>query len=157
MMNERLKWMEDEARANAIFHVDSAAVLVKEANTTLNLLLAGAGGALAYMVALVQQGGVRWAAVGMAAVSVYLFALAALLIFKCLRIQPIWPTSNEPQNLNQPEMDFEQLRNADLESKQRCIERNRERNDRVGMWLNRCRAWVTITPVVFVLASALAY
>lgn len=156
-MDEKLKWVEDEARANAAFHVASADVLAKEANTTLNLMLAGASGSLAYMVTLAERGGWSWSAAGMGAVSAYLFMLSAILVFQCLRIRPIWPTANEPENLIKSDLALSDLITDQLASKQRCIIRNRDRNDEVGMWLNRCRVAVTVTPIVFVLAAVWVY
>jgi hypothetical protein len=152
-MNEKLKWIEDEARANAAFHVASADVLAKEANTTLNLMLAGASGSLAYMVSLVERSGWVWSAAGMGAVSGYLFALAAVLVVKCLRIRKIWPAANEPENLIKSDLDLADLMTDQLASKQRCIIRNRDRNEEVSLWLNRCRVAVTATPLVFILAA----
>jgi hypothetical protein len=154
-MNDRLKWIEDEVRRNAEFHVVSADALVRKANVTLNLLLTGAGGALAYMVSLFERSGWHWATVGVGAVSAYLFMLAALVVLKCLQIQPIWPTANEPNNLHQPDFDFIKLREFELRSKQRCIDHNCARNDLVSMWLNRVRVGISIAPIVFLLAAAL--
>ncbi|HJW23926.1 MAG TPA: hypothetical protein VJ576_03430 [Rhodocyclaceae bacterium] len=151
---EKLDFIEAAARANAAFHVASAEMLAKEANSTLLLLLSGAGGALAYAVNLFDKGGLPWAIAGMAAASVYLFALSAWLVWCALRIRPIWPTANEPATLLSADWTIEELREAELRSQQRCIERNRLRNDEIGAALNRVRIGASCVPLVFIVAAA---
>lgn len=157
-MKELLDFIEAEARANAAFHITNADNLTKESNSLLNLLLAGAGGALAFVAALVQKtvpvpGWQIWA---VGAGAVYLFCIAGLVVWRCLWVQDIWPPANEPKNFPLSGYTVEQIRQFDLENKQRCCDNNRLRNEAVGAWLNRCRALSAATPLVTALAAWVA-
>lgn len=150
---EILDYAEAAAKDNAAFHIANADALARESNALMNMLLAGAGGALAYLVTLTDKGAALWLRAGMAVTVAYLVIVAATLLYKCLRIRPIWPPANEPKNLIQDGFEVELVRLAELKNRQTCIDANRDRNDSVGMWLNRCRAMATATPVVFVVAA----
>lgn len=154
-MKELLDYIEGEARINAAFHLTNADNLTKEGNTLLNLLLAGAGGALALVAALLQKTTPvpSWQPWAVGAASAYLFILAALVVWKCLWVQEIWPPANEPKNFPLTGYTVEQIREFDLQNKQQCCDNNRVRNERVGTWLNRCRALAAATPVVTACAA----
>lgn len=153
---EIIDYAEAAAKENAAFHIANADALSRESNTLLNMLLAGAAGALAYLVTLTDKGSAIWLKAGMGATATYLFIVAAALLYKCLRIRPIWPPANEPKNLTPDGFDAESIRRSDLKNRQACIDANRDRNDSVGMWLNRCRAMATATPIVFSVAAWVA-
>ena len=85
---EKLDFFEASAKANAAFQIASAEYLTKEANATLLLLLSGGAGSLAYAISLFDKG-VLWAAAGMAACCLYLFLLAAVLVFGCLLLRDL--------------------------------------------------------------------
>lgn len=156
-MKELLDYIEAEARANAAFHIANADNLTKESNTLLNLLLAGAGGSLAFVAALLQKTTPvpSWQPWAVGAASAYLFVLAALVVWKCLWVQDIWPPANEPGSFPLTGYTVEQIRQFDLQNKQQCCDRNRARNERIGAWLNRCRALAAATPL-FTAAAAWA-
>jgi hypothetical protein len=153
-MSDELDFFEAEAKENAAFHIACAETLMREANTFLNLLLAGAGGALALMVTLAEKLAPTWQIFGTAATSAYLFLLAGLLLLKCLRVRPIYPPANEPKNLMQDGFSLEQIRRAEMKARQTCIDINRIRNDAVGLWLNRCRGMTAATPLIFLAVAA---
>ncbi len=150
---ELLDYVEAAAKDNAAFHLGNADVLARESNTLLNILLAGAGGSLAYLITLLDKGSALWMKAGVASIALYLFLVAALLLLKCLYIRPFFPATNEPKNLMAPEYPLESIRRVELQNRQACIDANRDRNDTVGMWLNRCRALATATPIVFAVVS----
>lgn len=152
-----LDYIEKEAKENAAFHLSNADSLIKESNALLNLLLAGAGGSLGLMITLAQKSAPHWQTWSVGAVSAYLFLLAGLLLYQCLWIKPLYPPANEPCNLMQEGFDVYQIRRADLQNKQACIDLNRERNDAVGLWLNQCRAMAACVPIVFVVAAWAVY
>ena len=156
-MNKALDFFEAEAQKNADFHLENAEALLREGNTFLNLLLAGAGGLLALMISLAEKTAPLWQTAGTGAASAYLFFLSGLLVFKCLWARPIYPPANEPKNLMQEGFEIEQIRRAELKTRQACIDANRDRNDLVGLWLNKCRAMAAFTPIVFAVAAGVAY
>lgn len=155
-MKELLDFIEAEARANAAFHITNADNLTKESNSLLNLLLAGAGGALAFAAALIQKTMPvpEWQVWAVTSAALYLFTLSALVVFKCLWVQDIWPPANEPKNYPLSGYTVEEIRKFDLENKQTCCDSNRLRNEKVGVWLNRCRVLAALTPLVTVLVAA---
>lgn len=152
---ETMRWVEGEARANAAFQVNCAEALERQASALLNLLLAGAGGALAYAVNLAEKHAAIWLQFGMVAVSFWLFAVAALLMVRVLWSRPIYGPANDPVNLKAAhEMDIAEALGYELENRQFCIASNRARNDAVGRWLNICRCLATATPLVFLVSAA---
>jgi hypothetical protein len=156
-MNTALDFFEAEAKENAAFHLANAEALLREGNTFLNLLLAGAGGSLALMVTLAEKSAPTWQTGGVGATSGYLFLLSALLLLKCLWVRPIYPPANEPKNLMQDGFEIEQIRKVEMRNRQACIDANRDRNDEVGLWLNRCRAMAAATPLIFLVVAAVVY
>ena len=152
---EKLDFLETEARSNAAFHIACADALENQGHTFLILVLAGAGAALGYAINLFEKSAQRWLVYGLVAVTVYLFVIAAIVTIKCLWARPMYPPANEPQNLDQESHDLDAIRRVDISNRQHCIDLNRDRNDVVGLWLNRCRLLAVATPIVFV-AVALA-
>ena len=156
---EKLDFFEASAKANAAFQIASAEYLAKEANATLLLLLSGGAGSLAYGVGLFDKG-VLWAAAGMAACCLYLFALAAVLVFGCLLLRDLYPPANEPGILMSPRASawsLDEMRRAELESQQRCIEKNRQRNTLIATWLQRVRVAIPLVVLVFIAAAGAAF
>lgn len=166
---DKLDYIEAEARGTADFHIGCADALAREANATVVLLFAGAGGALAYGVSLHDKPAVQWAAWGMAAAGLYLFLLSGLTVYHCLRVRPIYPPCNMPGLLlDAPEWGttppagavdgwlVSHVRDANLRSKDWCIRQNIERNDIVGHRLNLCRLWAAAVPLVFIAGAAAA-
>lgn len=144
-----LDYAEREGKAAMAFDIACTDALERAGNTLLNILLAGAGGALALAVTFYQSSADQWVIAGMGAVSVYLFALSALLVWGCLWARDICPPANEPQNLFNSETKrrrYFDIRRENIESLQRRIDWNTSRNDLTGMWLNRVRFLVALTP-----------
>lgn len=157
-MKELLDYIEGEAKSNAAFHITNADNLTKESNTLLNLLLAGAGGALALAGGLLQKAAPVpiWQIAAVGAAATYLFGLAWLVVNRCLRVQDIWPPANEPANYPLTGFSVDEVRQGDLINRQKCSDLNRIRNEDVGVWLNRSRTLAAATPVVTALAGVVA-
>ena len=153
---EKLDFFEASAKANAAFQIASAEYLTKEANATLLLLLSGGAGSLAYAVSLFDKG-VLWAAAGMAACCLYLFVLAAVLVFGCLLLRDLYPPANEPGILMAVDWTLDEMRRAELESQQRCIEKNRQRNTLIATWLQRVRVAIPLVVLVFIAVAGVAF
>lgn len=157
-----LDYVEAEAKASGEFQIACRDAVLKEANTTVAGLFAGGVGALAYAVNLAGKGGMDWAAWGMAASSVYLFAIALMAVVKCLTTQMVWPPANDPVLLLTAEElkgvgeeeGLKALRVANLHSKQRSIERNRDMNTSVAIKLDYVRKAAMLVPLVFSVVAA---
>jgi hypothetical protein len=153
---ETMKWIEGEARNNAEFQINCADALEKQASALLHLLLAGAGGALAYAVSLSEKHAASWQQAGMACTAIWLFIVAAILLVMALWSRPTYGPANDPENLHKAyEMELGVALKFELQNRQFCITKNRDRNDSVGRWLNICRALAAATPMVFIAAAVL--
>lgn len=146
---EKLDFIEAAAKGNAAFHLACAEALAKESNTLLTIVLTGAGASFGYAISLAEKNAPQWLLCGLGTVSIYLFAVAALTTWKCLWVGDIHPPENEPKNLIHDDFDVDAVRRAELNNKQECINRNKDRNTKTGLWLNRCRLFAAATPVVF--------
>lgn len=153
----KFDYIEAEAKANFAFHLACAETLAKEANVLLTVLLTGAGASFGFVINLVEKGASQWLLYGLGAVSAYLFAIAALTTWKCLWVRTMYPPANEPKNLNQTNLSIAAVRRSELKNKQIYIDKNKERNDSVADWLNRCRMLAAATPLVFAVAALASF
>lgn len=157
MNEESVKWVEDQARLVCAFQERVIDALEKQAAALLNLLLAGAGGSLAYAVNLVEKHSQAWQSAGMAAVAVWLFTVAALVLWRAMWSRAVFGPANDPAHLRAAyELDVTQARIYSLEHLQAGITANRARNDAVGRALNQCRLLAAATPIVFAVVAAAA-
>ncbi|HEX5338937.1 MAG TPA: hypothetical protein VFW53_10920 [Gallionella sp.] len=148
-MKELLDWTEKAALENLKFHLQNADNLAKEANTTLTVLLAALGAALAYTLKASDSGIVTTATIGVAVLTLYLTSLCGLLVFKCMKIAPIPAPANEPRNLYQKDFEFDALREVELSNMQERIDQAVARNDGTTAWLNRVRIGAVLSPFIF--------
>lgn len=153
-MSELLDYAERAGLDNMRERIEVAGLIQREANTAMSLILAGAGAALVFAA----QGNAARPELTIAAlvVSVYLFALAALLNWKCLGLLAYPSCSNVPANLNKPEYATVQIKAWELENLQARIEQALTINERRSDFLNRCRFAATLTPLIAFAAWAAA-
>lgn len=144
-MNETLDYAERCGMENMRERIEVAGVIQSEANTTMTLLLAGAGAALAYASDVEAQPAIATAAM---IVSAYLFAVAAVLTGTCLGLIAYPAAANEPKNLNQPDYATDQIRAWELENLQARIDQAVQINEHRSRWLNRCRFAAALTPII---------
>ncbi|WP_246184245.1 hypothetical protein [Paraburkholderia bonniea] len=147
-MNEQLVWVENQALENIRFHIQSAEIISKEANTTLTVFLAGIGGAAAYTVNLVDTHATIWLISATIVFGICLLILAGWIVCGCLRLRPIPSPTNEPVNLYQPEFSLGSLREAELKNLQTRINDLVTRNAQVADRLNRIRFCALISPII---------
>lgn len=153
-----MDYANEEAMINAQFQIECADSLQKSSGSLFTVLLSGAGGGLALSVSLFQAEAAIWLWFGVAAVSVYLFGIAAIIAYYCLQAQDLYPPANEPGNIYKAEnlqRGLDATLEALLASKQRCIDWNIERNARIALWFNRASLLATGTPLVFVASVAI--
>lgn len=155
-----VEYAEQEAKINAQYQIDCADSLQRSSSTLFTLLLSGAGGGLALSVSLFGNHSPQWLWLSVAAVSVYLFAIAGMLAYFCLQAQDLYPPANEPLNLYNDKnllLGFYETRESELSSRQRCIDRNIERNNNVAYWLNEASLYATLTSLAFIAVAFFAY
>jgi len=151
-----IEYAEQEAKINAQYQIDCADSLQRSSGALFTILLTGAGGGLALSVSLFENGSVQWLWLSVAAVSVYLFAVAGVIAYFCLQAQDMYPPANEPLNIfndKNLQRGFSETRESELASRQRCIDRNIARNNSVAYWFNKASIFVTMTPVFFMFVA----
>ena len=150
-------WIEGQARSVSEFQERCMAAMEQQATGLLNLLLAGGGGGLAMAVHLSEQKASAWLQSGMSAVTLWLFAVAALLLLRSLWSRPVYGYGNDPRQLKVDlSLDPTDARLFQLDIQQGFIDHDRARNDAVGQWINRCRLLAACVPLVFLIAAAVA-
>lgn len=155
-MKERLEWIEKAGIENMKLHHVSADNLAKDSATTLTVLLAGMGASLAYAAKAFDLGSWSWLTVGAAALTLWLAALGFYLVMKCLMATPIPQIYNEPVNLNISGLDFQEIREAELENLQVRINGAAQRNRELARHLNLVRRLAVTSPFIFI-ASVLIF
>jgi len=155
MSGELMSWAEQEAKENIRFRLHISELLAKSAETTLVMVFAGMGGAMAYVVHHADHL-TAWHVVGAVAVAAWLMAAACILVLFCMMAMDLPVPANEPKNLYQTDYDTVALRKVELENVQERIDAVKYRNQYIAGWLNRARLMAVATPVVFIVVSVLA-
>jgi hypothetical protein len=150
---ERLDWIEKSAIENLKAHHASADVIAKEASTTLTVLLAGAGGGLAYAGKAVDAHSWTWYSFGAAAFTAWLTWLCYRCVKECLIISPIPQIYNEPRNLHAPELTLSELRESEILGLQNRIDLAAKRNGEQALKMNEIRKLAVASPLVFAISS----
>jgi hypothetical protein len=150
---ELIDWLENTAIANLRSKHENADLIMREANTTLTIILSGIGVTTAYFA---NQWNInKDIAIISLFVSFYLIVCALCLVRKCLYLKDFPALYNEYKNLNQPSIEFEKLRHQELANIQkRCEDADEIILDR-SIWLNRIRISVALSPVFTVAVLAI--
>jgi len=113
------------------------------------IIIAGASGALAYAAKSSESPLNLPLALAFGLLSIYLFALCAVLVFKCLMVGVFPSPTNEPEHLYQKKFPVEALREVELKNIQYRIKAAVRINDSRALWLNRIWAAATASPIIF--------
>lgn len=154
-MSDLLDWAEKAGLENLRFRLQNAEALAKEAASTLTLLLAGTGGALAYAVKGFEAMPTP-IAFGVAGLSAWLAIVGCVLVYFCMLTTDLPTPTNEPANLYQKQFDLAALREVELRNIQERIEQVTARNRRVAAWLDRSRLLALASPLIFTIVAAVA-
>ena len=149
------EWAEKEGYANLSARIASCAVIGAQAATTMALLLAGLGGALAAAARVVEPGAgpVAW---GAAALCAWMMLCAGVLVVRCINLESAPMLNNQPDNLLVPGVTLEQLRMGELVNLVVRIRQQTAINDRRAKALNQVRWAALASPAVFLLAALAA-
>lgn len=141
-------WAEEVGYENLKERIASGNAIAAQAATTLTLVLAGMGGALAYAVRVFEPSPSA-PVVASAALCVWLMAIAALLVLKCINVADAPMLHNQPGNLLLPGHTLAEVRAGELVGLQSRIWQQVDRNNARGAWLNACRNLAIGSPLVF--------
>jgi hypothetical protein len=152
-MNEIQDWAEKAGMENIRFRLQNAETLAKEATSTLTILLAGMGGAMAYAIKGFEQLEPTSLTIGAAVLAGWLMLSAVLLVVFCMLTTDLPVPINEPQNLYQKGYSLDALKEVELRNLSERINQTAARNHRVSAWLDRTRLFAIISPLIFLLTS----
>lgn len=99
MQLDHLDFIEEQARRNAAYSLESMELMSKRAHALVTLLLGGAVATGGYALNLVGKPGALWSLVGLAAVSLWWFAVAAFAVVAALRTRECRAPANSGQAL----------------------------------------------------------
>lgn len=153
-MSDLFEWAEKAGLENLRFRLQNAETLAKEAMSTLTMVLAGMGAALAYAARGFEQLPPVPLAVGAAVLAGWLMIAGCVLVFFCMLTTALPVPTNEPANLYQEKYTLDALREVELKNIQERIEQTRARNHRVAAWLDRARLLALASPLVFLIAAS---
>lgn len=143
------EWIEKNGIENLKGRAATADMLAKEASTTLTVLLAGVGGSVAYAIKV--AGDHSGAVVAGTFVCVYLMVLSALLVYRCMMINPIPAVYSQPGGLLERikhDASFDEWREGELLNIEDRIIGATKRNEFVAKKLNLVRQLAICTPIV---------
>jgi len=141
-------WAEKAGYENLKERIESGNAIAAQAATTLTLVLAGMGGALAYAVRVFEPSPPP-TVVASAALCVWLMLIAALLVLKCINLAEAPMLYNQPNRLLLPGHTLADVRAGELVGLQERIWQQIDRNNGRSAWLNACRNLAICSPVVF--------
>lgn len=153
---ELVDWVESNANESLKFSLGVTESLLKDATLLLNILLAGVGGSLAFLIPQLQAEKIQWLAYAIGASGIYLALVGALLLHKVIRTADLQTPGSLPSSLYQPEFSLVEMKIAENENIEIKRGRALKRNTHMARWLDRCRYLTLATPVVFIL-TALAF
>ncbi|UCU95227.1 hypothetical protein [Hydrogenophaga taeniospiralis] len=149
-----LEWIEEHAVENMKARVETATVLARESEHTLLLVLTGTAGALAYGVQ-VLDGKLSNSTIAAAAACIWLMAVSAYLVLRCMKIGPVPAIYSHPETLCkrfQLNVPHEEWRTMVILKMEPRINSLIARNERVAKALNLARLAALLTPLVAVFA-----
>jgi len=149
MKKELLDWVETQTEKNMTFRIGCLDHVRSEANTTLSILLAGAGAC--FVLAINNWGEDCRLVTALIGTTVYLFSIGGVLVLKALLLADVLPPTNEPKNLYQPEAKLDEIREAEIWNAQERITAMTRVGNQAGNWLNFVRMAAVVTPLIFLL------
>jgi hypothetical protein len=137
---ETYNWIEAQGLENLRFHLAATDDLKKESITTFNVLLALAGALVAYAVKSLTKDG--WNSLNTPALvsGIYLAALCALVVWKCLLIGTVPAPTNSPKNLlTYIDYPLAVAKSLELLNVDERIDQAMKRNNGLAGWINGIR------------------
>lgn len=154
----KLEFIEREAKRNEEYQLETMDSLTKEANTVFSFLVVAIGASLGAAMSIVRE--YPWSAwgIGMGMTSIYLSILGIRLTSECLMARDAWPPGNEPKNLIEREDELDELRRSYLiDSVQKGIDNNYDRNIATADALNWIRRGICVTPFSYLISVLVAW
>ena len=151
-----LEWAESQATESLKARFATAELLARESQTTLTVLLAGVGGSAAYGASVFSPGPATVVAIASATTCAYLLLLSIFLVIRCMRFGSYPALYQDPENILVRGYSLDAVREAELDNLQKRIAEAREINSLKASRLNTVRVAAALSPVVFVIAAALA-
>lgn len=152
---DTLDFVEKQADRLASFRLETMELLNKRAHTLATVLLGGAGAAAVYYLKTIGEGAASLVmARHLLSAAVWLFAVAAVVVWKCLRTGLSYPPGEEPAALLDYTGDLSSLRQGCLRTLDLRTRQWADRNTTCGVWLNHCYLAAILTPIVAMMGAA---
>ena len=159
---DALDYVEDQARRNVAFRLETRELLHKRA-TQLCLLLLGAGGAIAAWSLEKIGVSISAGAVALLSVAAWLFVVSGWVAARCLPTAEAMPPGNEPGNLllyldkkkqagASDAQALEETRRAELDALQKRIKGYAAVNQNAAMRLDLAYKAATMSPIIGLIA-----
>lgn len=151
---ERLKWAEDHGLKNLQEKFTTGDNINKEAQTTLTYVLTGMGGTFAYVLQSLSKP-VDGAIVGAGALCLYFALLGVYLVRKTFFLGPFPSPYQQPQRLlERDDLSIDDVREGELLNIADRIDEAAAWIDNRAKVINRIRALLVASPLVFLAAIA---
>lgn len=153
-MDEQLRFALDQGMTNLRDRFDVAAMIQREANTTLALLLAGGAASLGGVYGALAR--TAWLAAACVVVALWLFWLAYRVVSGVLTFDAYPSLGNVPKNLDHPGFDLDAVVRGELLRIQVADDRANDINTKRSKCLNRVRILAAATPLIAVVGATVA-
>jgi len=150
---ELVDWVESNANEALKFSLSVTESLLKDAGSLLNILIAGVGGSMAFLIPQLQSGSIGWLAVAISASGIYLAIVGALLLHKVIRTGEFQTPGTLLSSLFQPEFSLVEMKIAENENIEIKRGKALKRNIIMAKSLDFCRCLTLATPLVFILSG----
>ena len=146
-----LDWIEQQASKNFEAGMKARADLNREVHVTVSFVAVAMAASFSAGLRLWYQDSNRFHGGMLLLISVYLSSVLVYTVRNCLRVGPVWPQANEPENLIESlgQQSLELVREAELIGLQRRIKKNDQRSWEIGRSLNQVRMFVAAIPGVY--------
>jgi len=151
-----VEWAEKQGHASLVSRFATAELIAKETQTTLTVLLAGIGGSAAYGAKVFEAGAAGPIPIAATAACVYLTILAIFLVLRCMMFQSYPALYQDPKNLLHPTYSLTEVREAELDNLHDRICEASAINRKRAKRLNVVRLSAALSPLVFLIAGAVA-
>ncbi len=153
-MNELIDFAEKAGMENIKFRLQNSETLAKDAASTLTILLAGIGGAMAYAAKIFEESPSKASEIGAFWFCIWLIATAMFLVINCILSTEMQAPTNQPMNLYLKEYSLDAVRIVELRNLEERIKLTISKNHRIAVWLDRVRISIILSPVVFFVVTA---
>lgn len=156
MDDQTIDWLEQHAKAVFEFGIEARAKLNREVHVTLSFVAVAMATAFGTGLQFYFKDGLKRPGIGLLGLAVYLAAVLAIGVVRCLRVGPVYPPSADPAQLlaylkrvRTSKDPLNTTRHAELISMQTRIQRNNDRVRELATEFSTLQYLILAAPLVF--------